>query len=272
MNTSRIYLPTDDFEPGEFPSMLAIGDSWFWYPRNNLLQALVEHKRLKDPYRFIRMLGYNGAKLEQYVFGRYARQLDKHLSFEFRGSYSAILISGAGNDAVDYKLALKRSCIGIASAEDCIDEETMAIFLGRLSAALGALVQRIRDAYGATNRPDIFLHSYDYPIPDGRGFKLADLKVTGPWLLPAMKSRRVEEEMALRRAVCRIMIDRLAEMYEAFAAQHERVYFVRSTGCLTSPNYKKDWDNEMHPSADGFKRVVDQCWIPVLSQHGYAKD
>lgn len=272
MNTSRIYLPTDNWEPAEFPSILAIGDSWFWYPRNNLLSALVEHKRLKDPYRFIQMLGYNGAKLEQYVFGRYARQLDKHLSSGFRSAYSAILISGAGNDAVDYKLALKRSCKDIGSAEECIDEETMTIFLGKLSAALGALLQRISDAYAGANRPDIFVHSYDYPIPDGRGFKLADLKLTGPWLKPAMNSRRVQEEMGVRRAVCRILIDRLATMYQAFDAPHERVYFIRSTGCLTSSDYKKDWDNELHPSAAGFRRLVDQCWIPVLAQHGYATD
>lgn len=271
MNASKIYLPTDDFEPGKFPSILAIGDSWFWYPRNNLLQALVEHKRLKDPYRYIQMLGYNGAKLEQYVFGRYARQLDKHLSTGFRSCYSAILISGAGNDAVEYKLALKRSCRGIDRAEECIDEEKMAAFLGKLAAALGALMQRIDNAYEGSRRPDVFLHSYDYPIPDGRGFKLADLKVTGPWLLPAMKTRKVEGEMALRRAVCRILIDRLSEMYESFASSHERVFFIRSTDCLTASNYKMDWDNELHPTSDGFKRVVEQCWIPVLAAQGYAK-
>jgi hypothetical protein len=271
MATSRIYLPTDNWEPGEFPAILAIGDSWFWYPRNNLLQALVAHKRLKDPFRFIQMLGYNGAKLEEYVFGRHAKQVEKHLSAGFRTAYSAILISGAGNDAVDYKLALKKSCAGMTSAADCVDEGTMTDFLGRLAAALSALVQRISVAYAGSQRPDIFLHSYDYPIPDGRGFKLADLKITGPWLASAMNTRRVEDDMPLRREICRILIEHIAAMYEDFAKQHERVYFVRSNGCLASSNYKKDWDNELHPSADGFKRVVDQCWIPVLAQHGYAR-
>ncbi|ATE62232.1 hypothetical protein [Thauera sinica] len=273
MSTSRIYLPTDTWEPGLFPAMLAIGDSWFWYPRNNVLQALVEHKRLKDPYRIVQMLGYNGAKLEEYVFGRHAKQLEKHLSAGFRGVYSAILVSGAGNDAVDYRLALKRNCSGMETAEECIDEDTMAVFIGKLSAALSALLQRIADAYagGPVQRPDIFLHSYDYPVPDGRGFKLADLKITGPWLRPAMEVRRVDGEMALRRAICRILIDRLAKMYEGFAATHERVYFIRSAGCLVSANHEKDWDNELHPTQAGFGQVVDKCWIPVLARHGYAK-
>ncbi|MCB1905865.1 MAG: hypothetical protein KDH15_00720 [Rhodocyclaceae bacterium] len=271
MSTSRIYLPNDIWEPTEFPALLAIGDSWFWYPRNNLLQALVEHERLKDPYRFVQMLGYNGARLEQYVFGRYARQLDKYLSAGFRSSFSAILVSGAGNDAVKYELALKRSCGGIDRADQCFDDDALPVFLGRISAALGALVQRIEDAYGAASRPDIFIHSYDYPIPDGRGFKIADLKVTGPWLEPAMKTRRVDQAMALRREVCRMLIDRLQATYAEFASRHQRVYMVRSTNCLNSPEYKKDWDNELHPSASGFRQIVDRCWIPLLAQHGYAR-
>ena len=271
MNSSRIYLPTDSWAPGEFPAMLAIGDSWFWYPRNNVLEALVRHPRLKDPYRFIQMLGYNGAKLEQYVFGRYAKQLEKHLSPGFRTTYSAILISGAGNDAVDYKLALKRSCASTASAADCIDEEAMSAFIGKLGAAMGALLQQITLAYADSHRPDIFLHTYDYPIPDGRGFKLADLKVTGPWLSPAMKARHVEDAMPLRREICRILIDRISTMYEGLALNNERVYCIKSAGCLKSDDYKKDWDNELHPSSRGFAEVIDKCWIQVLATHGYAR-
>lgn len=272
MSSSRIYLPSETWEPDMPATMLAIGDSWFWYPRNNVLQALVAHKRLKDPYRVIQMLGYNGAKLEEYVFGRFAKQVEKHLSPGFRTAYSAILISGAGNDAVDYKLALKRSCAGLSTGAECIDEATMTDFLGRLSAALGALVQRITVAYAGAQRPDIFLHSYDYPVPDGRGFKIVDqLKVSGPWLQPAMSGRKVDDVMPLRKEICRILIDRLAAVYEDFANRNERVYFIRSTGCLKSPDYEKDWDNELHPSAHGFKRVVDKCWIPVLAQHGYAR-
>lgn len=274
MPSSHIYLPAEPWNPDRpYPTMLAIGDSWFWYPRNNLLQALVAHRRLKDPCRFIQMLGYNGAKLEEYVFGRFAKQVEKHLSAGFRSAYSAILISGAGNDAVDYKLALRRSCAGLGTAAECIDEDTMTDFLGRLSAALSALVQRISVAYAGGRRPDIFLHSYDYPIPDGRGFKIIDqLKVSGPWLAPAMSGRKVDDEMTLRAEICRILIDRLAAVYEDFASRHERVYLVRSKGCLRTgaKDYKKDWDNELHPSSVGFKRVVDTCWIPVLAERGYA--
>ncbi|MCB1911847.1 MAG: hypothetical protein R3E45_02900 [Rhodocyclaceae bacterium] len=272
MASSRVYLPFDSWEPTEFPTILAIGDSWFWYPRNNVLQALVDHPRLKDPYRFIQLLGYNGAKLEQYVFGRYARDLEKHLSAGFRTAYSAIMISGAGNDAVDYKLALARDCSTIADPSACLDQTKLDAFIGKLMAAMGALVQRITLAYGGESaRPDIFIHCYDYPMPDGRGFKLADLKITGPWLKPAMVSRKVDKTLAFRAQVCRALIDHIAKAYQDFAASQSRVYCIDSRGCLRNEKYRKDWDNELHPSMAGFKQVVDECWIPVLAEHGYAK-
>ncbi|MCB1901156.1 hypothetical protein [Cognatazoarcus halotolerans] len=271
MARSKVYLPFDTWEPGEFPTILAIGDSWFWYPRNNVLQALVEHPRLKDPYRFMQLLGYNGAKLEQYVFGRYARDLEKHLSPGFRTAYSAIMISGAGNDAVDYKLSLAKDCSSITDPAACLDEAALQGFIGKLMAAMGALVQRITLAYGGeSGRPDIFIHCYDYPVPDGRGFKLADLKVTGPWLKPAMSSRKVDKTLTFRTEVCRALIDHIARVYKDFAASQSRVYCIDSRGCLINEKYKKDWDNELHPSKAGFGQVVDRHWIPVLAEHGYA--
>ena len=272
MANSKVYLPSQTWQPTEFATILAIGDSWFWYPRNNVLQALVEHPRLKDPYRFIQLLGYNGARLEQYLFGRYARDLDKHLSPGFRTAYSAIMISGAGNDAVNYKLALANNCSTIGDPAACLDETRVQAFIGKLMAAMGALVQRVTVAYGdESQRPDIFIHCYDYPIPDGRGFKLADLKVTGPWLKPAMISRKVAEAIDFRTGVCRALIDHIAKAYLDFAAAQTRVYCIDSRGCLRNEKYKKDWDNELHPTKAGFQQVVDKCWIPVLADHGYAK-
>ena len=53
-------------EPGAFPAILAIGDSWFWYPLPtgyNLLQQLSE-RVLKPDYANILSLGYVGAKLD----------------------------------------------------------------------------------------------------------------------------------------------------------------------------------------------------------------
>jgi len=267
----HIYLPKEDWIPGEFASLLAIGDSWFWYPKNNILQALVEHPRLKDPFRNIQMLGYNGAKLEQYVFGKFAKQFTAQLQPQNRKYYSAILISGAGNDAVDYRLTLFKDCSAASSPDQCISEIKMDAFLAKIGAAVQALIFQIRRAYDKDGlQPDIFLHSYDYPVPDGRGFSLAALKVTGPWLAQAMDDCLVPADMSLRKAICKTLMDRLHDEFRLFADPANKVHLIDSRGCLGSADYKTDWDNELHPTRQGFKQIVDQRWIPVLAGLIYA--
>lgn len=38
-----LYDGYTNWNAGEYPAVLAIGDSWFWYPKNNLLEALCRH-------------------------------------------------------------------------------------------------------------------------------------------------------------------------------------------------------------------------------------
>src|SRR3954452_15598111 len=103
-----IYSAGQTWQPGYFASILAIGDSWFWYPQNNLLEALVAHPRLRDEYRNIQLLGFNGARLKEYVEGKYAAALKGQLKPDISQYYRAVFVSGAGNDAIAYHLALKQ--------------------------------------------------------------------------------------------------------------------------------------------------------------------
>lgn len=267
----KIYGPMDLRDDDDrLPSMLAIGDSWFWYPRNNIVRALIQHERLKEAFKWIQLVGYNGARLEQYVDGRYAERISWELEPQNRGHYSAIFLSGAGNDAVDYKLALFRDCRKAQSFSDCFDPLALDYLVKRMGAAMRTLIHQIRRAYGHDKSPPIFLHSYDYPIADGRGFDLLWLQITGPWLESAMNARAVPKEGGLRRDICRGLIDALHAEFDEIALS-EGVYLIDSRGCLCSDlngdSYKKDWANELHPSWDGFTKIVDRVWIPFLANH-----
>lgn len=266
-----VYAPGQAPNPGEFASILAIGDSWFWYPRNSLVHAIANHPNTKDPFRNIQLLGYNGAKLDEYVFGRYSKQLERELRPENFSYYSAVLISGAGNDAVDFGLALKRNCSRCRTAEDCLDPSSMGLLLARVSAALGSLIHQIwRAGSKRGSYPAIVLHTYDYPLPDGRGFDIKNLKVTGPWLKPSMDKRMVPEDSNLRTEICRLLIDRLSEEFLEFADPSRHIYLIDTRGTLVSKDHRRDWDNEMHPTSSGFERLADQHWIGMLRQLGMA--
>jgi len=58
-----VYYDPRQVHDGAFPSILAIGDSWFWYPKVSNLLAEVS-AAVKPAYSNIMALGYVGAKLK----------------------------------------------------------------------------------------------------------------------------------------------------------------------------------------------------------------
>lgn len=271
-----IYKPGEAWQPSQFASILAIGDSWFWYPKNNLLQALVEHPDVKEPYRNIQILGYNGATVAQYVDrndveGKYAKAFQHELRAN-SSYYSAVMISGGGNDAVDYRLALRADCRNRDTPEDCIDPDGLDDLIRNIVGAIGLMLHDVAWAFGRQNRmPDVFLHGYDWPVPDGRGFTLAGLRFTGPWLASAMDRCQVVADRPLRDAIAERVIDELNKAIARFDQVDDSIHYVDCRGVLRrDADYRSDWDNELHPTFSGFKDIVAQRWLPVLRREGYA--
>lgn len=270
----KVYTPGEPDEPGQFCSALAIGDSWFWYPNQSIIQTLVNHKRTSMDHANVRLLGFNGAELQEYVgAGKYAKDVAHGLSPNFNQGFSEFYISGAGNDAVAYDLALKADCSTYTTAQDCIDPHGMDELLRKISEALGGLIHNIRWAYrNDTKTRPIFLQGYDYPTPDGRGFKLGPIK-SGAWLAPAMNRCKVNQDMALRFEITRILIDRLnVEAFAPFDSPKNEIVHIDSRGTLShnASDYKNDWANELHPTSNGFKKIFDKHWLPELLHYGIA--
>lgn len=268
----KVYTPTEPEEPGSFCSGLAIGDSWFWYPNQNILQTLVKHPKISEDHSNIRLVGYLGAELQDYVgAGKYAKTIAHWLSPNFNDGFLEFYISGAGNDAVAYELALKEDCAKRSTPEECIDPEGMDDLLRKISSALGALIHNIRWAYRNDNveRP-IFIHGYDYPTPDGRGFSVGPIH-SGPWLGSAMTSRKVAPDLSLRYGITKILIDRLnEEVFKPFELPTNEIFHIDSRQTLAGfpAAYKADWANELHPTSAGFKKIFEECWLPKLRNHG----
>ena len=272
-----IYDGYSNWNANEYPAVLAIGDSWFWYPRNNLLEALARHPKLKDGYQHMVRLGENGAMLSEYVDrpgapGRLSGRLKELLRRDPMQYIAAFMVSGAGNDAVKYSLALEADCTGKTTPGDCISDDGMDALIAALTHDMNDLLFDVQTAFETQHRqPVVFLHGYDYSVPDGRGFKLAAVS-KGPWLAPAMDTCKVAPDPELRKGIVRDLIDRVNLAFSAYARAASGVYFIDSRRTLDAgANYRNDWDNELHPTRAGFDRIVDQKWIPVLQQAGIAK-
>jgi hypothetical protein len=309
-----VFTRTTPWDGGDVPapSVLAIGDSWFWYPKaGNLMNAWDHSPAVKDDYKSIQLFGYNGADIADYVGnGTYADDFSHELSPTQFKDYQVFVLSGGGNDAVDGRsdragpapdpafgygarnndvkndaariaLGLKDDCTGVTRPEDCIDEDNLDVLLRSISNSVGSLLHDVlwasdRDMRsGARKSPiKILLHCYDYPVPDGRGFGIGSVTLVGPWLSRAMDARHVNADPAFRFKVASVLIQRMHDMFAGYANPARNIYFVDSLGALNSAlagdAYKADWDNEMHPTGDGFTKLFASRWVPVLRQAGLA--
>ena len=244
-------------------SVLAIGDSWFWYPfpGGSLLNAL--SPALASKQHVVLAVGRNGAEAFDYVHGTYRMLVDRLLKLHGGAHTSGVFISGGGNDFAGYndlRPLLAPDCTGApdeaACYQDAFGNDTLTPFMEDIRVNLDTLIDRVfyRVGEGAV----VFLHNYDYAIPSGHG-------VGGStWLLPALDAAKVPP--ALRSKCINLLIDRYTDELNLLAAKYSpRIEVVDTRGTLTA----QDWANELHPKPAGFAKIAAR-WLPQLQAHGLA--
>jgi lysophospholipase L1-like esterase len=245
------------------PTILAIGDSWFWYPffGGSLVNNLGEIVRSKG--HVILAKGMNGAEAVDFVEGgKYGRSVAAALRL-YGAGLEAVFISGGGNDfagLAQLRPLLKSDCSRETEASGCFDEgaEGLKAFLERVDASYRQLIGQI---YTRTP-PDckVVMHCYAYPVANGKGLNRGQ-----GWLLPALVDAGVPP--ALHQACLEYVLDAFcAVLHDIRRADPERLLVVDSRRALGP----RDWANELHPTAAGFRKIARQYWKPVLEAAGLA--
>ena len=242
-------------DSGELVQVLAIGDSWFHYPANNLITPL--YGALEQPTVYV--IGENGARADELCKGTWLANFRTMLT-DYPG-IRLVCISAGGNDFagigdLDDKI-LKPDCGAATASDACYRLNEPAGIFGVVENAYRTLVSTV-----AAVRPDvtILVHNYDYAIPDGR-----TLPGMSSWLKLPMDNCRVPVAGApsggLRRDIVRSLIDHftvsLDDLASSFAGPHQpSVKLVWSAGTLADTA----WANELHPRSSGFNKLVNDCW------------
>lgn len=241
------------------PSILAIGDSWFWYPffGGSLVVALGDLVARKQ--HIIYCLGNNGAEAIDYTQGRYRRVVLEGLRL-YGSGLSALFISGGGNDLAgrdDLLPMLNLDCSAAQTAQDCFRTGNGTGTLNEMISRVEKSTQKLIAMAQAVipSQSTIYLHPYDYGYPDGRGALGGSA-----WLKPALDEAKVP--VALHRPAVKLVIDRFATIFGNIAtASAGRVKFVNSRGTLTRST---QWANELHPTPAGFRKIAIDAWEPLL--------
>jgi hypothetical protein len=244
---------------GVFPTVLAIGDSWFWYPKNNL--AIPLHKILNRRRTHVMLVrGHNGAEAVEYQTGPVRAQIESDLDV-VRGygrTLKAVFISGGGNDFAgkdDLPSLLLPDCSAKTSAESCLSPGQPGQLFDTVMDALQSVYDLVQQKIPGT---PVFVHGYDYPCPNGKGFL-----GLGQWLQYPMDQCKVPR--ALHQQVVNQLIDRFADTLRSVQRAAPHLHVVDEVTTLTPA----DWANELHPTPAGFNRLA-KCWRPALEAVGIA--
>lgn len=109
----------------------------------------------------------------------------------------------------------------------------------------------------------IVIHGYAYAVPDGRGFLGGGWILPGPWLRPGFLQKGHTD---LQKNIDEVenLIDTLNDMLALLPASPniENTTYLDLRSVLsndrTNSKYKKDWENELHPTAKGFTDVAQK--------------
>jgi hypothetical protein len=255
--------------PSPTQVIIAEGDSWFDYPRNDILNILEDH------YGFdVESCAHKGDNVEDmaYTDGQlenFSRRIEKVLR---RNSAppAAILLSGGGNDiaGAEFKMLLNHRASPIGGlntkvVEGIINERVMTSYITIIQAITSICLNR------TSKTIPIIIHGYDYPIPDGRGFLGGFSILPGPWFEPGFRLKGFES-LQERIIHTSSLIDSFNSMLMSLSRipsfGHVRFVDLRGTlsGVTHNEQYKDDWANELHPSQLGFEKITEKIYQALI--------
>jgi len=251
--------------------VLSIGDSWFQYPLRPYLDL---QRRVVGVFNSDLLLvddSYPGRDADEVPgLQRRWRELAGSLQNEHKRPLDLILVSLGGNDIIgkDLDRHLKRADeVAVDQIWPWHDELPDVVKTHIRLPVLRASFETIRSAYEQlidlrkTFAPNATLitHTYADVIPSNRPYKFAFLK-TGPWMWDAM-IRVGLNDPATQRQLSRWLLASFANLLADIAKTNPRCIILDSRRELTEAEY---WDNEIHPTGAGFKRLFDEYWRPAI--------
>lgn len=249
----RQYFEQTIREHPDYPKVISEGDSWFSFPvhanivdhLDELLGRRLALLRLENP----------GDDLLEMTSGNQYAMLRSYLQ---RYQPDVLLFSGGGNDIVGPELLeflVPRT--DPFSPEDALHQDRVDRKFEQLRLAYHSLCD-MRDDHSPGTL--ILTHGYAYAIPSGIPARLWGF-TAGPWMRPHLEDRGYEDPDE-QRAIIRHLMDRFNTMLKDIHGERQEFVPVDLRGAVRD----EDWNDEIHPTRDGFERVA-RGFRAVLQQY-----
>jgi lysophospholipase L1-like esterase len=253
--------------------LLAEGDSWFSLgsiPAHNLLMELRFAKSV-----VVLNLAYPGDEVHK-MFRRmwdYGAEFANWMTMRSTYRWDAILLSGGGNDLIAAFPHLLRADIDTAHVDPARPQDLIdAVALAQLDRYLvesyiGFVNCRDRPGSPNANVPMI-VHTYDYPTPNNAPALAFGLRVGGPWIYPQLNGRIPREAWV---PLTDFLLDHVAETLLTMRGRLPNFFVVDTRGTLRraelgATGASNQWENEIHPSADGYRKLAVLVAAEIVKQ------
>lgn len=257
-------MPRSPQGPGDFESryrdqlktnpgsigIIAEGDSWFAFPHVLRTNLFLEIESWTDTTAATWSLARNGDTVAEMMYGQQYEKL-RRLFSDATLPMDAFLFSGGGNDLVAENLPnfLNVYQDGMPWM-DCINMPFLDRRFQEVMDAYSRLAD-LRDAY--RRHTYIFTHAYDFAVPSGKGVRIL-MFVKGGWLKKQFLKKGIKKEEDQQQIIT-YMLTRFGKLMERFESERNAIVYVRTQGTL---NKDTDWEDELHPTINGFKKIAYQ--------------
>ena len=231
------------------------GDSWFNYP---LKKDVIDHL-VKKGYA-VKNFAKHGDTLENMIYGTSYKVNDNNI--EHQGPISLqmtltamrqlkpkfFLFSAGGNDVVGQNLIQYLNHKNVKS-ESLLNHKIFNAKLDYMKKSIEFLIKSV-----ANTNPDchILMDGYDYAKVTGKGYNFVGIKLSGPWILPAMGAKAITESDK-QNEVIKMLIDKFNDMLSGLDKTYSNFHHIDLRGQFPHVN---SWDNEIHLKSKGYEEVA----------------
>ena len=245
--------------------LISEGDSWFDYPPHPNVIDFLDGEGIWGIKRFEK----SGDTLENVASDA---NLARITAIAQREKSEAILLSAGGNDLFTDIPEMPRlrwiwRALNQYDPAKSAAEHVNLLAWDEKKTELRRGFVRVIGAF--TDIAPVIIHGYDYLTASGVKVKYDGFRVAGPWILPSMQDRGIND-VSLQNGILRVLIDDVNQILAALERTYpDSVIYVDLRGTLR-PGV--DWLNEIHPGEDGFHRVEERFLdalmnrLPVVQQ------
>lgn len=231
-----------------YPVVVSEGDSWFSYEFFRNIIDIIEREATFAHFR---------AEQSADTLARMtkAHNLEDILYSIKREKALFLLFSGGGND-------LQQSAPKLFQSGNTITECIVSAESDELFSAMDANYRALVDHIGP--HVPVVAHGYDYFKPRPEGVKFFDFPTPiGPWVHPAMIAKEITNP-DLQMEITTTLINRFNIILAALQEEYPD-WFIH-IDLRNTLNPEQDWENEIHPTRQGFERVAREVLTAIHSK------